>query len=103
MRRLIALLLVALALPLAASAAEKSITLPADHAFSTLRPGDGADVTRYHCSACHSTDYIVTQPRGDARQWQAEVMKMISVFGAAISPEDARTIADYLTRMYGRP
>ncbi len=101
MRRLMMLPLVALALPLSALAAEKSITLPADNAFAILRPGDGVDVVRYHCSACHSTDYIVTQPRGDARQWQGEVTKMIRTFGAAIGPLDARTIVEYLGRAYG--
>lgn len=102
MRRVIALVVVAFALPVTAGAFEKTITLPPDHAFGTLKPGDGAEVAGHHCAVCHSTDYIVTQPRGDLRQWHAEVAKMIRVFGAAISPDDARRIADYLARAYGR-
>ena len=32
-----------------------------------LKPGPGADVTARTCRSCHSTDYIVMQPRGNAR------------------------------------
>ena len=61
----------------------------------------GVDVARYHCSACHSTDYIVMQPRGDAKQWDAVVTKMIKVFGAPLSEADARAVTEYLTSTYG--
>ena len=50
---------------------------------------------------CHSTDYIVMQPRGDAKQWQAIVTKMIKVNGAPISDQDAKTILEYLASAYG--
>ena len=98
------LLLAALALlawPLAVSAEPKTITLPLDHAYGELKPGPGADVTARTCRSCHSTDYIVTQPRGDARQWEGVVAKMIGVYGANITPEDARAIAQYLATHYG--
>ena len=33
--------------------------------------------------------------------WEAEVNKMIKVFGAPIQPADAKVIIDYLTANYG--
>jgi hypothetical protein len=33
--------------------------------------------------------------------WQAEVDKMIKVFGADIAPQDVTAIVDYLTKNYG--
>jgi uncharacterized protein (DUF697 family) len=41
------------------------------------------------------------QPRGDAKQWEGVVTKMIKVFGAPVSEADARTITEYLARAYG--
>ena len=98
------ILLVALLLgwPLAAAAETKSITLPPDHAHGELKPGPGADVTARACRNCHSTDYIVMQPPGDARQWDGVVTKMINVYGANITPEDARAIGQYLAAQYGQ-
>ena len=98
------ILLVALLLgwPLAVAAETKSITLPPDHAYGELKPGPGADVTARACRACHSTDYIVMQPRGGAKQWDGVVTKMISVYGANITPEDARVIGQYLAAQYGQ-
>jgi hypothetical protein len=47
-------------------------------------------------------DYIVTKsPFLDAAKWDAELAKMIEVFGAPINPADAKTIGDYLKHNYG--
>ncbi|KEY97937.1 sulfite:cytochrome C oxidoreductase subunit B, partial [Sphingomonas sp. BHC-A] len=55
------------------------------------------------CSACHSLDYVTTQPRGKGAQfWQDSVGKMIKVYGAPIEPADAERIAAYLAATYGR-
>jgi len=86
-----------------ASAQEKQITLPPDHDYARLLAGPGREVTQTQCQFCHSTDYIVMQPAGDAKQWEAVVTKMIKVFGAPLGEADAKTIADYLARTYGRP
>jgi len=84
------------------AAEEKRITLPADDAYAQLRPGAGRDVAQTQCQFCHSTDYIVMQPRGDAKQWDGVVTKMRTVFGAPISDADARAITEYLTATYGK-
>jgi hypothetical protein len=51
--------------------------------------------------SCHSTDYIVMQPHGNAKQWDGVVTKMIKVFGAPVSDQDAKTIVEYLATQYG--
>ena len=100
--RIVQALIVLLALGAAATAGAEEITLLPDHAFGALRPGPGVEVTQQHCVLCHSTDYIVLQPRGDQKQWDGVVTKMIKVFGAPVSDADARTIAEYLARAYGK-
>ena len=53
------------------------------------------------CKACHSADYISTQPPGKGKAfWQAEVQKMIKVYKAQIAEGDAAVIADYLAATY---
>jgi sulfite dehydrogenase (cytochrome) subunit B len=94
------LLLLALAAG-SAGAQDKRITLPADSEHARLKPGPGVEVAQSRCQACHSTDYIVMQPRGDARQWGGVVTKMIKVFGAPVSEADAKVITEYLAGTYG--
>ena len=73
-------------------------TLPPDTA--ELRPGPGVE-TAGVCKACHSADYISTQPSGKGKAfWQAEVQKMIKVYKAPIGEDDAATIANYLAATY---
>ena len=102
-RRLVFLVVVSLAGALSAKdfPQRKVITLPDDNAVAKLKPGPGVEKARAYCAICHSTDYIVRQPKMDAAHWQAEVKKMITVYGAPISEEDAKTIAEYLTSAYG--
>jgi sulfite dehydrogenase (cytochrome) subunit B len=100
MRAAFASLLVALAVT-AATAEEKRITLPADNDYAKLTPAPHSDLAQAQCQFCHSTDYIVMQPRGSAKQWEAVVTKMIKVFGAPTSEADAKAITEYLTSAYG--
>jgi sulfite dehydrogenase (cytochrome) subunit B len=65
-----------------------------------LKPGPGVE-TAIVCTACHSPDYISTQPPGKGKAfWQAEVQKMIKVYKAPIGDDDAATIANYLAATY---
>ena len=55
-----------------------------------------------NCSACHSLDYITTQPRGKGAQfWKDSVAKMINVYKAPLSPEDAEAVGAVLARKFG--
>lgn len=90
-----------LALGGTAVAQKTAIQLPADNPVSQITSGAGDDVVRKNCSFCHSTDYIVRQPHLAAQQWDAEVKKMIGVYGAPVSAADAKIISDYLGKNYG--
>lgn len=68
-----------------------------------FKPGANVDVVQNNCKACHSADYVETQPRGPKFKrdfWQAEVTKMIKVYGAPIEEADIARIVDYLTTNY---
>ena len=84
-----------------ATAAPVAYTLPEETA--AYKPGPNLDVVKNNCSACHSADYVNTQPRGPKFKkdfWQAEVTKMIKVYGAPIEDADVPKIVDYLTATY---
>ena len=61
-----------------------------------------SEVVVNNCSACHSLDYITTQPRGKGEQfWKDSVAKMITVYHAPLSPENADAVASVLARKFG--
>ena len=92
MRVIVAVLLAAL-MAAAAAAEEKSID---------LKKAPGLDKVEGHCAACHSLDYIeMNSPFLTPAGWDAEVTKMIKVFGAPIDDGDAKVIGDYLKANYG--
>jgi len=83
------------------TAAPVAYTLPDETA--AFRPGPNLEVVQNNCTACHSPDYIQTQPRGEKFKkdfWQAEVTKMIKVYGAPIDDADVPKIVDYLAATY---
>jgi sulfite dehydrogenase (cytochrome) subunit B len=78
-----------------------SYTLPGEAA--AFRPGPNLEIVQNNCTACHSADYVQTQPRGAKFKedfWRAEVTKMIKVFGAPIDEADIGKIVDYLAQTY---
>jgi mono/diheme cytochrome c family protein len=73
--------------------AEKPVVLPR---------GAGVELVEAHCSACHSLDYVTTQPRGKGeRFWADSVEKMIDTHGAEIPEGDRKVIVAYLGRTFG--
>jgi mono/diheme cytochrome c family protein len=82
-------------------AAPVAYVLPEETA--AFKPGPNLDVVRNNCTGCHSADYISTQPQGPRYKkdfWQAEVTKMIKVYGAPIDEADVGKIVDYLAATY---
>jgi len=78
-----------------------SYVLPAE--IAAFKPGPNVAVVQNNCTACHSVDYIQTQPRGPKYKkdfWQAEVTKMIKVYGAPIDDADVDKIVEYLAQTY---
>jgi mono/diheme cytochrome c family protein len=91
--RSIAIAAIITAIISAAAAEEKAVQ---------LKPGPGLDKVEGNCSGCHSLDYVqMNSPFLNAAGWDAEVAKMINVFGAPIDQADAKIIADYLKSNYG--
>ena len=78
---------------------KRSITLPAP--VISLKEGPGMDATSRYCRICHSLDYITTQQKFPKAKWQAVVTKMVKVYGAPISEDNAKIIADYIATNYG--
>ena len=70
---------------------------------AALKPGPNLEVVQANCTGCHSSDYVNTQPRNVKSKkdfWQAEVTKMIKVYGAPIDDADVGKIVEYLTATY---
>jgi cytochrome c5 len=83
------------------AASVKTYKLPDETA--AFKPGPNLEVVQNNCTACHSADYVKTQPQGPKFKkdfWQAEVTKMIKVFGAPIDDADVPKIVDYLSQTY---
>ena len=98
-----AVLVIGLLVSPAAMAEPVHYVLPDETA--ELAPGQNAELAQSTCGACHSADYITTQPRGLSNPtafWTGEVIKMRNVYKAQISDDDARQIAAYLADTYGK-
>lgn len=86
-----------------ASVSAKPLTIDLPPDTMSFKAGPNLDVVVGNCAACHSADYIQTQPRGAKFKkafWEAEVAKMINVYGAPIDKADVPKIVDYLTATY---
>ena len=96
------LLALAGALAMLSPAHALDIQLPAETA--TLHPGasPGAQ-SAAQCLMCHSVDYLSTQPPMPLGFWEAEVKKMVAVYGAPIAPDQAQLIIQYLNQAYPAP
>jgi mono/diheme cytochrome c family protein len=82
-------------------AAPVSYKLPDETA--AFKPGPNLEVVQNNCTACHSADYIASQPRGPNYKtdfWKAEVTKMIKNYGAPIDEADVPRIVEYLAATY---
>jgi sulfite dehydrogenase (cytochrome) subunit B len=97
--------LLAISLSLAAgigavTAAPVNYQLPDE--VAAFKPGPNLEIVQGNCSACHSADYIGTQPLMKDKKsfWQTEVTKMIKVYGAPIDDADIGKIVDYLAATY---
>jgi sulfite dehydrogenase (cytochrome) subunit B len=87
--------------PVEVNARPISYTLPDETA--AFKPGPNLQTVQNNCTACHSADYVQTQPRGAKFKedfWRAEVNKMIKVYGAPIDEADIGKIVDYLAQTY---
>jgi hypothetical protein len=76
----------------------------ADEASVPLKPGAVDDVVSAYCSACHISNYIVTNSIFlTPDRWKAEVIKMRTAFGAPIDDATGAKITAYLAAHYTVP
>jgi hypothetical protein len=91
--RLMILALLSSAVPVVAAADENLIR---------LKQAPGVEQVQANCSACHSLDYVqMNSTFLSASAWDAEIAKMMNVFGAPINATDLNTIGNYLKANYG--
>ena len=87
---------------IALAAAVVALPATADEQPVALKKAPGLDKVEGNCGACHSLDYIqMNSPYPNAALWDAEVTKMIKVYGAPIADDDAKAIKEYLAKNYG--
>jgi mono/diheme cytochrome c family protein len=67
-----------------------------------MPPGPGHEQFATQCVICHSPRYVLNQPIFPRKTWTAEVLKMVKVYGASITPNDQKQIVDYLVHSHGR-
>ena len=73
----------------------QSIVLPdAVAVFAETPAGEALTV---NCTACHSPEMILNQPKLDATKWQAEIDKMRKVYHAAIPADQDAGLVRALT------
>jgi mono/diheme cytochrome c family protein len=85
--------------PLPAQALD--IQLPPETA--TFKPSTmpGYVLVLRNCMACHSAQYVQTQPASSHAWWEGEVKKMKSAYGAQFPDADMPAMVDYLSATYG--
>lgn len=77
------------------------ITLPPDGAELEASTLPGYQKALQNCTACHSAQYMQTQPASSQAWWSAEVVKMQKAYGAPIPEADMQAIAEYMYKIYG--
>lgn len=94
-----------LAIGLASAVGARPVQYDLPEETAEFAPGPGLDTVQGNCGACHSADYVTTQPRTFANPrafWSAEVTKMRHTYGAPIDESDVPAIIEYLVTTYGR-
>jgi cytochrome c5 len=74
------------------------INLPAAKAV-TLPDGQGKDLVQARCGLCHDLERVAAIKR-QKKDWPAIVGNMVT-WGATATPEEAKTISDYLATNFG--
>lgn len=78
------------------------IEMPLETAVYRPSQLPGYQLVQKNCIACHSAQYVLTQPPSSTRQyWTETVHKMQKAYGAPIPQEDMPAMIDYLVKVYG--
>jgi len=77
-----------------------TVQLPPD--AKQFGPGPGQALAQANCTVCHAADYVYTQPPLTKNQWNAEVLKMRTAYGAAIPDDAVDPLVAYLVGQNGK-
>jgi mono/diheme cytochrome c family protein len=64
--------------------------------------GKGSEIANAYCLMCHSAGMVLRQPALTVDEWQTEIRKMQSAFGAPIPADQVDALARYLEGINGR-
>jgi hypothetical protein len=79
----------------------KSVSVELPSSDRTFPDGPGTTEINNNCLVCHSAGMVLNQPALPEAAWAGEVHKMVSVYKAPVSDQDAAAIIAYLTRLKG--
>ncbi len=68
-----------------------------------MPPGPGLEAYNANCVICHTNRYVLMQPKFSRKTWEAEVTKMVNVYGAPIADAAQKEIVEYLMAVRGKP
>jgi hypothetical protein len=77
-----------------------TIVLP--HDPPDLPPGPSREIFVASCTVCHSIRLVTNQPPFPRDKWAEEVHKMVTAYGAHITPPEEPQILDYLMTIRGK-
>lgn len=79
----------------------KSVNVELPTSDRTFPDGPGAAAINNNCLVCHSAGMVLNQPAMSETAWADEVRKMVKVYKAPVSDQNAAVIIGYLTRLKG--
>ena len=77
----------------------QAILMPHDE--PTFPDGPGRRQFLTSCVVCHSPRYITMQPHFTQTVWATEVHKMVTAYGAHVTPEEEAAIVTYIVTIRG--
>ena len=79
----------------------RTVTIVMPHDEPTFPDGPGRRQFQTSCVVCHSPRYIAMQPRFTQTVWTTEVHKMVTAYGAHVTPEEEAAIVTYIMTIRG--
>jgi mono/diheme cytochrome c family protein len=79
----------------------RTVTIVLPHDEPTFPDGPGQRQFLTSCVVCHSPRYIAMQPHFPQAVWASEVHKMVSAYGAHVTPEEEAEIVTYIMTIRG--
>jgi mono/diheme cytochrome c family protein len=83
------------------SADTRTVTIVLPHDEPTFPEGPGRQQFLTSCVVCHSPRYISMQPHFSRQVWASEVHKMVTAYGAHVTPEEEARILTYIMTIRG--